>query len=128
MPCIHGLDEINCSICKITNNTTPKITITSKDIRTNPLNPKDHSFESNLENKDIFENKLVQKNKFLKLNLINPIPKSPLLEDFPNFKNKMFLERLKEIDLNSPDKYRISKKIPIESPEWKFEKDNDLDK
>jgi hypothetical protein len=46
------------------------------------------------------------------------------VNEIPNFENKMFKDRLKEIDIAKSDLFGISKKIPLESPEWKFEEED----
>ena len=125
MPCLHGLDEINCHICRIVNHTEPEKLIRAKDIKINTLKPKNQLFEDNIREKNSFKDKLSIKRDFHQIDIINPIKASLLLNNLPNFKNKMFLKRLEEIDLKNPDKFGISKKISLESPEWKFERKED---
>ena len=41
-----------------------------------------------------------------------------------DFRNELFLERSKDLDITKEDNYGITKKIPLESPEWKFEEED----
>jgi hypothetical protein len=54
----------------------------------------------------------------------SPILKTTLITDLPNFKNKLFLERLEELDISKEDSFKISEKIPLENPNWKFEEED----
>ncbi len=128
MPCIHGLDELNCPICKITDYTIPEKLNNSKNVRNNPLKPGNHIFDKKITEKSIFQDRFKKKNDLFQLDLINPISNNPFLNELPNFKNKMFLKRLKDIDLKNPDKHGISKKMSLESPEWKINQNDDKEK
>jgi hypothetical protein len=55
---------------------------------------------------------------------ISPLLKPTLITDIPNFENKLFLERLTELDISKEDNFKISKKIPLENPNWKFEEED----
>ena len=110
MRCIHGLDEINCPICRMTINTLPRKFIETKNPRVNPLRPQILRYETNVKKQTRFEANLPQREQFAGLKQINPIPKTPFLKKIPNFKNRMFEERLKEINMRNPDKFSISKK------------------
>jgi len=123
MPCIHGLDEINCPTCRIVNFSLPIVQGKIKDLRDNPLKPKNTAIAKNSSAKekflkDLIINKLPDNPKFIST-ISNPI----LLNTLPDFQNKMFLERLKEIDIIKSDTLGITKKISLERPEWKFEKE-----
>jgi len=54
----------------------------------------------------------------------SPIQKPPLINEIPYFQNKLFLERIKELKISNEDTFGISKKIKLESPEWKFEEED----
>jgi hypothetical protein len=106
MPCVHGLDEVNFKNIK-----SPALKIESPFFRRdNRLNEK-------------ISKELTAK----KLNITHPslnlISKPPFINDTPHFENKIFLERVKELDISKDDNYGISKKIPLESPEWQFEEE-----
>lgn len=120
MPCIHGLDEISCPNCRILRATLPKKIIKKKNIQFLRFENPFYSINSNLNNK--LDNEF--KNKKLKLPPSSLIPKPNIINEIPNFENKMFLERIKELDLTKKDKFGISKKITLEDPEWKFEKED----
>ncbi|MFX1323400.1 MAG: hypothetical protein ACFE8N_00475 [Promethearchaeota archaeon] len=121
MPCVHGLDEINCPTCRISKSTLPN------DIKSK-LKKQNLKIVTPFFNN---ENRLNQKisrdltAKSFKLNHSSPntIPKPVFINEIPNFENKMFLNRLKELDLTREDNFGISKKIPLESPEWQFKEE-----
>ncbi len=119
--CIHGLDETNCPTCRIIRSTLPKNFLDTNDNPflkiENPLFRKNYS-----DNKEILKEILPQKVNN-NSNLINLISKPNLISEIPHFKNKMLLERLSELDLTKFDKFGIIKKTPLESPKWKFEKE-----
>jgi len=47
-----------------------------------------------------------------------------LVNEIPNFENKLFLKRAEELDISKDDNFGIDKKIPLESPEWQFEEED----
>jgi hypothetical protein len=119
MPCIHGLDEINCPSCRILKSTIP---INGSRLKKSSI----PIFNKSLSRENIdLENKL--KNE-LTLKTSTPYPptliKKPIfINEIPNFSNELFLERFKELDITKEDNYGITKKIPLENPEWKFEEE-----
>ena len=120
MPCIHGFDEINCPTCRTTRFTIPKsaIKIDSKnDIRSSNL-------FSNLDLKN--NEKFLEELKFslpnFKKNIINLITTPKILNNLPNFENKMLLERLNEIDVSKSNIFKISKKTSLANPELELNK------
>lgn len=119
--CIHGLDETNCPTCRIIRSTLPINFLDTKDNAflkiENPL------FKKNYRDDQEILKELLPKKVNSNSNLINLISRPNLFNEIPNFKNKMFSERLNELDLTKFDKFGISKKTSLESPEWKFEKD-----
>jgi len=120
MPCIHGLDEINCPTCRILKSNVPLEGISLKKTNflqvNNPLSKK---------NRDL-EKKLINEITSKKVGLQPPnfISKPGIINEIPNFRNELFLERFKNLDINKEDNCRITKKIPLESPEWKFEEED----
>ena len=119
--CIHGLDEMNCPTCRIIRSTLPKNFL---DTNNNPfLKIENPIFRKNYSgDKEILKEILPQKVN-INSNPINLISRPNLINEIPNFKNKMLSDRLNELDLTKFDKFGISKKTPLENPEWKFEKD-----
>ncbi len=117
MTCIHGLDEINCPTCRILKSTTPlkDLIPKSKDflIIKHPL------FVNNRN----LDEKLINEITAKKIGVHSPnfISKPSLINEIPNFRNEFFYKRVKELDLTKEDNYKISKKISLENPEWKFE-------
>ena len=120
MTCIHGLDEINCPTCRILKSTIPLKELKLKKI--NFLKADDL-----LSNKRVnLEKKLIEEITLKKSNPHPPnlISKPRFINEIPNFKNELFLERSKALDIVKEDNYGITKKIPLESPEWKFEEED----
>lgn len=123
MPCIHGLDEINCPTCRIVNFSLPIVQEKIKNLRDNPLKPKNPANAKDSSTKKNFEKDLI-KNKLPDIpNFVNTISTPTLLNALPDFQSKMFLERLKELDITKSNALGFIKKISLESPEWKFEKE-----
>ncbi|MFX1501695.1 MAG: hypothetical protein ACFFDH_12085 [Promethearchaeota archaeon] len=117
MPCIHGLDETNCPTCRILKSTVPLRGINLK--KTNFLNANEMFSKKNLRlEKKITEDITINK---ANPNTPNLLSKPSFINDIPNFGNKLFLERFKDLDISKEDDYEINKKIPLESPEWEFE-------
>lgn len=119
MPCVHGLDEINCPDCRILKSTIPINGIRLKKLTFPTVN---NSFSKKKIN---LEKKLIEEITFKKTNPNPPnlILKPTFINEIPNFRNKFFLERTKELDITKDDNYRITKKIPLENPEWNFEEE-----
>ncbi|MFX1314568.1 MAG: hypothetical protein ACFE9T_01800 [Promethearchaeota archaeon] len=119
--CIHGIDEINCPTCRIIRSTLPKRLL---DINKNRfLKIENPLFRKNYGNDQKILNDLFPKQINSNLNPIMQIARPNLINKIPDFKNKILLERLNELDLSKFDKFGIDKRIPLESPEWKFEKE-----
>ena len=122
MTCIHGLDDINCPTCRILRSTLPINKLHAKKEQFLKIENPFFRKNSNL-NEDLI-NELTNKRKSLVPRSLNLIPKPNLINEIPNFENKMFLERLGELDLSKGDILGIPKKIPLEDPEWKFEEED----
>ena len=116
MTCIHGLDEINCPTCRILKSTAPLTQHSPKS--ENFLKIKHPIFKNNnnLEQKLIHQ---ITSNKPIP-NTPNFVSKPRFINEIPDFRNELLNKRLKELDLVKEDIHGISKKIPLESPEWKF--------
>jgi len=76
---------------------------------------------------DRLENKIAGEITAKRLDIIHP-PVSPiskpfLINEIPSFENKILFDRFQELDISKEDNFGISKKIPLESPEWKFEEE-----
>ena len=120
MTCIHGLDEINCPTCRILKSTVPL-----KEIKLNE--PNFLKADDLIFNKDLnLERKLVDEltSKKPSLSPPNRIVKPTFINEIPNFRNEIFLERVKDLDISKEDRYGITKKIHLENPEWDFEKED----
>jgi hypothetical protein len=121
MPCIHGLDQYNCPICRISNSTLP----------INPIHKKDFNKESSSSFAELFKNKLSGEKDFkeemsplksnMQPNLINHLPKPNLINSIPNFDNMLFNERINKLKLENQDNLKISKKISVENTELNLE-------
>ena len=120
MPCIHGLDENNCPTCRILKSTIPL-----RGIRLKKLNFP--AVKNSLSKKNInLEKKLIDEITLKKGNPHPPtlISKPRFINEVPNFKNELFLERTKELDISKEDNHGITKKFSLENPEWKFEEED----
>lgn len=123
MTCIHGLDEINCPTCRILKSTAPNNLINTSRLYNDELKPLNLHYKQYITEKDDFSKDLIPNKVNIKFNSINPFPKPKLLNEIPNFKNKMLSDRLKEIEVSKSDVFGISKKVTLESPEFKLEKE-----
>ena len=119
MPCIHGLDETNCPTCRIIKSTIPFNGINLK--KTNFLRANDLFSRKNTS----LENKLIDEIMVKKTNPSPPnlILKPKFINEIPTYRNELFLERSKDLEIIKEDKHGITKKIPLEIPEWKFEEE-----
>jgi len=120
MTCIHGLDEINCPTCRILKSTTPLKILSPKN--KDFLKIKHPLFKNNRN----LDEKLINEITSKKTGVHSPnfISKPRFINEIPNFRNELFYKRVKELDLTKEDNYKISKKISIENPGWKFEEED----
>ena len=86
-----------------------------KDLYQNPF------LKREFEDKEKIFNEVIDNTSKLNQTSIIAGLRPSFLNELPNIENKMFLERLKDIDVSKADIFGLSKKIPLESPEWKFE-------
>ena len=122
MPCIHGLDEINCPTCRTAKSTLPNNAINR--MKTPNIKIGNPFFNKN----NRLDHKIAGEITAKRLDIIHP-PVSPiskpfLINEIPSFENKILLDRFQELDLSKEDNFGISKKIPLENPEWKFEEED----
>jgi hypothetical protein len=122
MPCIHGLDEINCPMCRIIKSTLPINSI--KSIKSPALRIENPFFNSNNRLQDKVLKEITTNKLEINQSSLNYIPKPSLFNEIPNFENKIFLERANELDISKDDNFGITKKIALESPEWQFEEED----
>ena len=123
MSCIHGLDNNNCPICRISKSTIPNTPIAKNPIKIENLRPENPFFKNHIENKKQSEEYLTKNNTILRPNLINPLPVPNLITKIPNFENKDFMKKLDALNLKGLDPHGISKKIKLESPAVKLDED-----
>jgi len=117
MTCIHGLDEINCPTCRIIRSSIPLKGLSVKKLNFLTANNFISKKKINLKNKVIDEITSKKSSSYPP----NLITKPHFINEIPNFKDKLFLDRFKDIDITKEDNHEITKKIPLESPEWEFE-------
>ena len=123
MPCIHGLDEINCPTCRTVRSSVPENLLKINMLYDNGLKPYNPHFEQyNIENEDFLKDLRPQK-EHLNLNISDAFLKPNLLNEIPNFKSNLLLDRLKELDIINSDIYEITKRRSLKSPELKLEKE-----
>ena len=123
MSCIHGLDNNNCPICRISKSTIPNTPIVKNSGKIENLRPENPFFKNHMENKKQSEEYITQKNTLLSPNLINPLPVPNLINSIPNFENKDFMKKLEKLDIKEMDTHGISKKINLESPTVKLDEE-----
>ncbi len=121
MSCIHGLDNNNCPICRISKATIPNTPIAKKSVKIENLRPENPFFQNHIENKKQSEEYLTKKNTLLSPNLINPLPVPNLINRIPNFENKDFMKKLDTLNLKGLDTHGILKKVNLESPTVKLD-------
>lgn len=121
MPCIHGLDEINCPTCRSIKATLP---INSLNHIKNPNLKIGNPFFSDKTriNDQIIEELNTKEFKTLKPP-VSPLQKPFLINEIPSFENQLLNKRIREIDLSKDDNFGISKRISLEKPEWQLEKE-----
>lgn len=129
MTCQHGFDEVNCPICRMENDTKPeKLLQKAKSINAHPLNQHEHFLKQFLEEKEeeLTNGKNTPNNDdSIDLRSKKSFGPSPSLNKLPNFKNKMLLKRLNEIEPNSLSKFDLSQKTSLENPGWSFGESSD---
>ena len=121
MTCLHGLDMINCPVCRTARAAIPSTSFKIKEVSRNELKPyfhKPNDKEMNI--KEIIPNRM-QNRIPLNPGMMSMVPEMNSLNKLPDFKNKMFNERLNEIDITKKDIFKIAEKIPLESPDLKLE-------
>ena len=123
MSCIHGLDNNNCPICRISKSTIPNTPIAKNSIKVENLRPENPFFKNYIEKKKQSEEYLTENNTLLRPNLINPLPVPNLITKIPTFENKDFMKKLDALDLKGLDPHGISKKIKLESPTVKLDEE-----
>ena len=121
MPCVHGLDEISCPTCRIIKSTLPHNSI--KSIETPALKIVSPFFKRDTRLQDKLSKDIIAKKLNISHPSLNLISKPPSINEAPNFENKIFFKRAKELDISKDDNFGISKKVPLESPEWQFEEE-----
>ena len=123
MSCIHGLDNNNCPICRISKSTIPNTPITKNSTKIENLRPENPFLKKHIENQKQSGLHLSRNNPLLNPNLINPLPKPNLINKIPDFKNQDFSKKLDELSLTGLDTHGISKKVNLESPTVKLDED-----
>ncbi|NHJ22216.1 MAG: hypothetical protein EAX91_14820 [Candidatus Lokiarchaeota archaeon] len=123
MLCIHGLDNNNCPICRMTKSTIPQTPILNNAAKIENLRPENPFFKKYLSNKNQTEEDINISNKTLQPNLINPLPTPNLINRISNLENKEFAKKLNDLDINRLDKYGVSKRNKLENPNLKLDDD-----
>ena len=121
MTCIHGLEEINCPTCHKIRSSMPPKGLRLKNANFPNANELSSNKKFNL-NESLIE-EIQIKNKNLLNPPINPILKPKFINEIPNLRDQILFERINDLDILKEDKYGITKKIPLENPEWKFEEE-----
>jgi len=123
MTCMHGLDDNNCPICRMSNSNYPINPINRTSLNKNALNSFNHLFNNKLSGNMTFEDDVSTADRNIRPNLINDFPKPNLINSIPSFENKLFLERINSLSIKKPNDLGISKKISLENPELNLEEE-----
>ena len=123
MPCMHGLDNNNCPICRMTKSTVPRNPINKDAAKNVNIRPENAFFKKYLSNKNRTHDFLTKNNEFLKPHIINPIPSPNLINSVPNFEGIELKKKLDELDIERWDTYGVSKKTKLEKPDLKLDND-----
>ena len=118
---MHGLENNNCPICRMTKSTVPRTPILNNKDKNVNLRPENPFFKKHLSNKNQTEDILTKRNELLRPQIINPIPMPNLLNPIPNFENNELMKRLDELDIERWDTFGISKKVKLEKPHLKLD-------
>lgn len=123
MPCIHGLEDNNCPICRISDSTLPIKRINENLMKKDDLNSFSHLFNKKLSgNMDFIEDISVNRNN-LRPNLINDLPKPNFINSIPNFANKLFLERIDNLSSEKSNNLGLTMKNSLKKPELNLEEE-----
>jgi len=121
MTCKHGLEEINCPICRVTSETVPKFNSKIHELYQNELKPINPHLEKSTQKKKEFNKDLKATNVHKEKTFSHNFPNlGQNLNPIPDFKNRMFQERMDEIDITKSKKYEYLKKKEIFNPVFKF--------
>ncbi|NHJ25149.1 MAG: hypothetical protein EAX89_11265 [Candidatus Lokiarchaeota archaeon] len=120
MPCIHGIDEINCPICRISNVSVPKNSISKIEKTEAKFLIKSPFLDNYSSNQEVYEKEFNNRSNPLQPNLINPLPRPSIINQIPPFENKSLLEQLNKQDLEKIDVHGTIKKIPMKKGELEF--------
>ncbi|MCJ7650508.1 MAG: hypothetical protein MUP85_18010 [Candidatus Lokiarchaeota archaeon] len=121
MTCMHGLDDNNCPICRMSSSTFPINPINKTSLNKNALNSFNHLFKNKLSGNMDFDDDISMSRNNVRPNLINDFPKPNLINSIPSFENKLFIERINSLRIEKPNDLKISKKISLENPELNLE-------
>ncbi|MBY9017822.1 MAG: hypothetical protein KGD66_03220 [Candidatus Lokiarchaeota archaeon] len=123
MACMHGLDDNNCPICRMSSSIFPINPINKPSLNKNALNSFNHFFKNKLSGNMDFEDDITVIKSNIRPNLINDFPKPNLINSVPTFENSLFLERINDLSIEKPNDLGISKKILLENPELNLEEE-----
>jgi DNA phosphorothioation-dependent restriction protein DptG len=105
----------------MTKATVPRNPIADNTVKIEDLRPENPFYKKYLANKNKTETDLNNRGNLLQPHLINPLPTPNLINNLPNFENKEFVNNLNELNIEKWDKYGVSKKVKLESPNLKLD-------
>ena len=117
MPCKHGMDDINCPICRISNGSIPKDSLNKIKIEQNNSFIKSPFLDDFFAKNEKFENDISTRTNLLQPYLINPLPNPSLINQITSFQNKTLEEQLNRQNLEKLDTHGITKKVPMKKGE-----------
>ena len=111
------MDDINCPICRISNGSIPKDSLSKIKFEQNNIFIKSPFLDDFSAKNEKFENDINTRTNLLQPNLINPLPNPNLINQINSFQNTTLEEQLNKQDLEKLDTHGITKKIPVKKGE-----------
>ncbi|MHA1915920.1 MAG: hypothetical protein ACW986_12275 [Promethearchaeota archaeon] len=121
MPCIHGLEEENCPTCRILKSTLPTEGLLTQQSQVPEVS--NSLFKENRSLDEKVKKEILHGRPEITPDLLNRIPSPRFINNLPRFENQLFQARIKELDITKEDIFGITKKIALEKPNLRFEKE-----
>ena len=113
---------MNCPTCRISYSVVPKTQITRERLDGNSLKPNNPHLSKHDKLNTEFEDTIKIPDKLMKLNTITTLPPPTLINEIPNFENRVFDDRNAELDIEKYDTFKFSKRNQLGNPELELDK------
>lgn len=123
MTCLHGLNENNCPMCRISTSTKPNTVINTDSLKKNVLKAENPYYSDHIRKQEDFDAFIDNSENMMKPNLIGMIPVPNLINKMPTFENQIFSEKRVGLNLEHIDKLGITKKVELGSPNLDIDKE-----